>query len=116
MSNHILDQLYEVLQQRKNASGEDSYVASLYEKGTPKIAEKILEEAREFIDEALLIDKDPNDQQAQNNARNEAADLLFHIMVMLSHHDIPPNDVFDILESRAGTSGHDEKKSRNQRA
>ncbi len=114
MNNHILDQLYEVLQARKNASGDSSYVASLYEKGSPKIAEKILEEAQEFIDEALLLDKNPDNPQAQNNIRSEAADLLFHIMVMLSHHDIPPNDIFDILENRAGISGHDEKNSRNK--
>lgn len=113
MSAHILDQLYDILQQRKSAEGEKSYVASLYEKGSPKIAEKILEEAQEFIDEAYAIDKDKNDAKAQKDIRSEAADLLFHMMVMLSHHDVPPADVFDILKSRFGTSGHDEKAARN---
>jgi len=112
MSEHILNALYQVLQTRKGAGGEKSYVASLYEKGSPKIAEKVLEEAQEFIDEAYALDKDKNDAEAQKNIRSEAADLLFHLMVMLSHHDVPPADVFDVLESRFDTSGHDEKASR----
>ncbi len=111
-NKHILDRLYEVLQERKNATGAESYVASLYDGGSSKIAEKILEEAQEFIDEALLLDKSPNDEQVQNNIRNEAADLIFHLMVMLSHHNIDPSDVFDILEMRFGISGHDEKNNR----
>ncbi len=109
---HILDQLYDILQQRKNAEGEKSYVASLYEKGSPKIAEKILEEAQEFIDEAFHIHNDRDNEDVQQNLRSEAADLLFHIMVMLSHHDVPPSDVFDILQERFGISGHDEKTNR----
>ncbi len=109
---HILDKLYETLQSRKSASGDKSYVASLYEKGTPKIAEKILEEAREFIDEALLLDQDPTDRQTQKNIRAEAADLLIHTLVMLSHHNIPPEEIFAILQQRFGMSGHAEKAAR----
>lgn len=111
-NNHILDELYAVLQTRKNAGGEKSYVASLYEKGSIKIGEKILEEAQEIIDEALALDTAPHDAGLQKSIRAEAADLLFHLMVMLSHHDVPPADVFDILRARFGTSGHDEKAAR----
>ena len=114
MSEHILDQLYQILQSRKNAGGEKSYVASLYEGGSPKIAEKILEEAQEFIDEAYALDKNYNDEGAKKNIRSEGADLIFHIMVMLSHHDVPPDDIFGILKQRFGISGHDEKASRNK--
>lgn len=114
MSEHILDRLYEILQARKNAAGEKSYVASLYDGGSPKIAEKILEEAQEVIDEALLLDQNPDDVQVQKNIRSEAADLIFHLIVMLSHHNAPPSDIFDILEKRFGTSGHDEKAGRKQ--
>ena len=114
MSEHILNQIYKILQARKFATREKSYVASLYEKGSPKISEKILEEAREFIDEAYLLDKTPDDPQVQNNIRSEAADLIFHVMVMLAHHDISPNDIFDILENRFGISGHDEKRRRRK--
>ena len=111
---HIIDELYDILQQRKNESGERSYVASLYEKGSPKIAEKILEEAQEFIDEAFHIHNERGSDEVQKNIRNEAADLLFHMMVMLSHYDIPPSDIFDILKQRFGVSGHDEKASRTK--
>lgn len=114
MSEHILEQLYRVLQSRKDAVGEKSYVASLYEKGSSKIAEKILEEAQELIDEAYLLDQDASDKAVQKNIRSEAADLLFHMMVMLSHHDVPVSDVFDILAERFGISGHYEKASRSQ--
>ncbi len=114
MSKHTLDKLYDVLQQRKKALGDKSYVASLYEKGSPKIAEKILEEAQEFIDEAFDIHHDRSNTETKKNLRNEAADLIFHIMVMLSHHDAPPQDIFDILEQRFGVSGHDEKASRSK--
>ncbi len=113
-TQHILDQLYDTLQTRKNANGEKSYVASLYEKGSPKIAEKILEEAQEFIDEALALDRNADDPSLQKNIRSEAADLLFHVMVMLSHHDVPPSDVFEVLQARVGVSGHDEKAARTK--
>ncbi len=116
MSNHILDKLYDILQQRKNAGGEKSYVASLYEKGSPKIAEKILEEAQEVIDEALALDVAPDDAGLQKNIRGEAADLLFHLMVMMAHHDVPPSDVFDVLAERFGVSGHDEKAARTTKS
>lgn len=109
---HILDRLYAVLRERKAASGDKSYVASLYQKGTDKIAEKIFEEAEEFIIEARLLDENKNDQTLQKNIRSEAADLLFHMMIMLAHHDIPATDVFEILERRFGISGHDEKAAR----
>ncbi|MDH5722908.1 MAG: phosphoribosyl-ATP diphosphatase [Alphaproteobacteria bacterium] len=112
MRDHILEKLYDVLQERKNAEGETSYVASLYEGGSIKIAEKILEEAQEFIDEALLLDNAPNDGITQRNIRAEAADLLFHMLVMLAHHDVDPKDIFEVLEQRLGTSGHTEKASR----
>ncbi len=112
-NTHILDQLYDILQDRKNAQGEKSYVASLYEKGTPKIAEKILEEAQEFIDEATLLDQDNTSPETQKNIRAEGADLLFHTLVMLAHHDVPPAEIFKILEDRFGVSGHNEKAARS---
>lgn len=114
MDKHILEQLYDVLQQRKEEMGNKSYVASLYEKGTDKIADKILEEANEMIVEARLLDENKNDAILQENIRSETADLLFHMMVMLSHHDVPVSDVFDILVRRFGVSGHDEKASRKK--
>lgn len=114
MSTDILETLYETLLARKHADGGTSYVASLYEKGTDKIAEKILEEAEEFIVEARLLDENGEDPQIMKNIRSEAADLLFHMMVMLAHHDVPFTDVQAVLEQRFGISGHDEKASRGK--
>lgn len=115
MSQHILDKLYLLLQERKDAKPDDSYVASLYKAGTPRIAQKVLEEAQEFIEEAIALDHHPDDeftQEFEGNIRNEAADLFFHALVMMARHNVPPKDVFAILEDRFGTSGHDEKASR----
>jgi phosphoribosyl-ATP pyrophosphohydrolase len=112
MPDTILSRLYALLQTRKTAAGEASYVASLYEKGTDKIAEKILEEAAELIAEAKLLDDLPQDEGLQKNIRSEAADLLFHLLVLLAHHNVPLGDVMDVLARRFGTSGHAEKASR----
>ncbi len=113
--DHILNALYKVLLTRKNIDAKKSYVASLYKGKSPKIAEKILEEAQEVIDEAIALDKNPNDKSLQKNIREESADLLFHLMVMLAYHNIPPSEVFKVLENRFGTSGHTEKASRGKK-
>ena len=113
MKNHILDRLYDVLQQRKSQIGGTSYVSSLYEGGTDKIAGKILEEAQELIIEAKALDVSPHEKELQGKIRSEAADLLFHFMVLLAHHNVAPDDIFEILEKRFGTSGHTEKANRS---
>ena len=110
--NHILVKLYEVLQSRKAADAENSYVASLYKKGSQKISEKIREEAEETIVEGLRLEKSPADESIRQALRSESADLLFHLWVLLAHHNIEPYEVFEILEARFGTSGHEEKASR----
>ena len=107
MSEHILDQLYKILQDRKNADSADSYVASLYEKGIDKIAGKLGEETAETIVEAVRGDK--------GKVTEESADLLFHLMVLWAHLDVKPEDVFDVLEQRSGTSGHVEKAARGKK-
>ncbi len=112
MQGDVLQKLHEVLLARKSADGTKSYVASLYSKGTLHIAEKILEEAQELIDEALKLDQEPENSKTREAFRQESADLLFHWLVLLAHHDIAPKDVLAILESRMGVSGHDEKASR----
>ncbi len=104
MDKHIIDTLYETLKQRKTADAKESYVASLYAKGTEKIAEKVGEEAIETIIEAVKGDKEA--------LKSESADLLFHLMVLWADQDIVPDDVFKILQSRTGLSGHKEKANR----
>ena len=114
MTTHILDQLYAVLQERKKESANKSYVASLYNKGADKIAAKITEEAEETNVEGIALEQDPTNESIRKALTSESADLIFHLMVMLSHHNIPPSDVFKVLEERFGISGHDEKASRTK--
>ena len=108
----IIEKLYDVLQARKSADPESSYVASLYAKGAAKMAAKITEEAGEVIEEGVRLEKSPQDGVIREALTNEAADLIFHLWVMLAHYDITPDDVDAVLEKRFGTSGHDEKASR----
>lgn len=104
MDTHILDRLWTILQERRNADPAKSYVASLYASGTKHIARKVIEEAGEVVAEAL--DKQPD------KLKTESADLIFHLMVLWASQGIQPEDVFKILEERFGTGGLDEKKSR----
>ena len=101
----ILNELYAVLQSRKNEAVDQSYTASLYAGGAEKISRKITEEASEVLIDAIKGDTD--------NVINESADLLFHMMVLWAHMDIKPDDILGILKSRMGTSGHAEKASRS---
>ena len=109
---NILERLYAVLQARKDADPESSYVASLYKKGAAQMGDKITEEAEEAVTEALRLEKSPDDQAIRKALKHEAADLIFHLWVVLAHYDITPQDIGDILEERFGTSGHEEKASR----
>ena len=103
-AEQTLEKLYGILLARKTAAPESSYVASLYHKGTAKIAEKVGEEAVEAVIEAVRGDKEA--------LQNESADLLFHLMVLWADQGIAPKDVLDVLEGRMGVSGHEEKASR----
>jgi len=112
MDTHILEKLYAVLQARKNSDAGESYVASLYSRGSAKISEKIREEAEETIVEGLRLEKSCDDAAIRKALTHESADLIFHWMVLLAHHDINPQEVFGVLEERFGISGHDEFASR----
>ena len=108
MSDAILKQLAEVLEQRKQSSADESYVASLHQKGLNKILEKVGEESVETI----LAARDA--QQSGDNSKvvYETADLWFHSLVMLSHLDIEVDDILNELERRFGLSGLEEKANR----
>jgi phosphoribosyl-ATP pyrophosphohydrolase len=108
MSDAILKQLAEVLEQRKQSSADESYVASLHQKGLNKILEKVGEESVETI----LAARDA--QQSGDNGKvvYETADLWFHSLVMLSHLDIQVDDILNELERRFGLSGLEEKANR----
>lgn len=103
------ERVFDVIEQRKagigmtNADGK-SYVRRLLERGAPKINAKIEEEAGELC-EAIA-------EQSDERVASEAADLLFHLMVGLSHRGLALRDVAEVLAGRFGTSGIDEKASR----
>ena len=100
----ILDRLSELLEQRKSADPQSSYVAKLYAKGMDSILKKVGEEATETI----IAAKDGN----KEHLIYETADLWFHTLVMLAQAGLKPQDVLDELARREGISGIDEKASR----
>lgn len=105
----VIERLFVVLKDRRNADPSGSYVASLHHRGLNRILEKIGEEAIETVIAAkdAAISKDPTE------VIKETADLWFHTLVMLDHLDISPSSIFAELELRFGTSGIAEKQSRN---
>ena len=102
--NSTLANLAEVLEERKLASPDASYVASLYAAGVDQILKKVGEEATEL----LLAGKGDD----HNAIVHEAADLWFHTMVLLTHKGIRPEAVLQELEGRMGCSGLREKAAR----
>ena len=102
----VLSQLAEVLEQRKQADPESSYVAKLYAKGLDAILKKIGEEATETV----MAAKDGEKQKIIY----ETADLWFHSMVLLAHQGLSPDDVLQELDRRFGLSGIEEKASRKK--
>ena len=102
-----LARLEATIGQRLAASPDDSYVASLHARGLPVIARKLGEEAVEAITSAL--------SGAREELTGEAADVLFHLLVLLAEKGIPFADVLAELERREGTSGLAEKAARAER-
>jgi len=107
MSDAILKRLADVIDSRRGADPDTSYVARLFAKGEDTILKKIGEEATETV----LAAKDG----ARERIVAEAADLWFHCMVMLAYYGLRPEDVLTELERRAGTSGMEEKAARKAR-
>lgn len=103
--SEILTKLTDILETRKSAQEDESYVAKLHTQGLNKILEKVGEEATETI----LAAKDED----KSALIRETADLWFHTMVMLSHMNLSAADVLQELERRFGLSGLEEKASRN---
>ncbi|MFH1805753.1 MAG: phosphoribosyl-ATP diphosphatase [Pseudomonadota bacterium] len=104
---HILDQLYAVVNARKGDDPDQSYTARLFAKGTPKIAQKLGEEAVETVIAALA--------EGPENVASESADLLYHLMVLWADKGIDPADVWAILAQRQGISGLAEKAARTDK-
>ena len=106
----LLEQLADVLEARKQADPETSYVASLHAKGLNKILEKVGEECTE----TLLAAKDAEHSGETRELVCETADLWFHSMVMLSHLGTDADAVLAELERRFDSSGLTEKAQRHQ--
>jgi len=100
----ILKELAQVLEERKQADPESSYVAGLYASGLDTILKKIGEEATETV----MAAKDGD----RTRVIYETADLWFHTLVLLASMDIHPDEVLAELGRRFGVSGIEEKASR----
>jgi phosphoribosyl-ATP pyrophosphohydrolase len=103
----VFSKLAAVLEARKNADPNSSYVASLYDAGTDKILKKLGEEATETIIAGKGGDRD--------EIIYETADLWFHSLVLLAHNNINPQVILDELDRRFGLSGIEEKESRGEK-
>lgn len=109
----VLAHLSKVMQDRKQASSDESYVASLYQKGLNKILEKVGEESIEAIIAAKDFLANPESQSHQDELIYETADVWFHCIVMLGYFDLEPHLVLNELARRIGLSGLDEKAARS---
>ena len=101
---HILTRLEQVVASRRGADTSSSYIAKRLKQGTPKIAQKLGEEAVETVIAALQNDRE--------ELIKESADLLFHWLLLLNDGGVTVGEVMEELSRREGTSGLDEKARR----
>ncbi|GLQ05254.1 phosphoribosyl-ATP diphosphatase [Sneathiella chinensis] len=108
MSNspEVLEALFQTIRDRKGANPETSYTASLYAKGTKKIAQKVGEEGVELALAAVQGDRD--------EIVSESADLFYHMFVLWADAGVEPSEIYAKLAEREGLSGLTEKASRNK--
>lgn len=104
MSEFTLNQLESIVSERAKADPAQSWTAKLYTAGQERAAKKLGEEAVETVIAAVQGDR--------NDLTSEAADLLYHLMVVLKIADIPLQDVLDELQRRTAQSGLQEKANR----
>ncbi len=109
--NNVLAELAAVLETRKGADPDSSYVASLHAKGLNKILEKVGEECTE----TLIAAKDAQHSGNTEELVYETADLWFHTLVMLSNLGLGPDAVLAELARRFDLSGLEEKAARTQK-
>ena len=106
MSDSVLTELAATIRARRLATSEASYTKSLLDGGPARCAKKFGEEAVETVMAAVGKDEDA--------LKNEAADALFHLLVLLESRDVALQDVLAVLKARQGTSGHAEKAARSK--
>ncbi|MDF0490848.1 phosphoribosyl-ATP diphosphatase [Sphingomonas sp. H39-1-10] len=100
----VLDTLEATIRSRQGADPASSYVAKLFDKGRAKIAQKVGEEATEVVIAAV--------SESPQELTGEAADLVFHLLVLLADAGLSLEDVRAELRRREGVSGIDEKAGR----
>ncbi len=88
----VLEDLYEVIERRKDADKNVSYVAKIFSKGREKIAQKMGEEAVETVVAALA--------ESKTRLVEETADLMFHLLILLAERGVTLKQVYDELENR----------------
>jgi len=104
MSDDVLLRLAATIQERRNASAEKSHTRQLLDKGPARCAKKLGEEAVETVIAGVA--------ESDEALKAEAADLLYHLLVLLESRSVPLADVLAVLEARMGTSGVQEKAAR----
>lgn len=110
MNNNTLKEVADVLEARKSAEPDSSYVAKLYDKGLDAILKKVGEEATEVV----MAAKDAENGKNADKIIYEVADLWFHTLVLLAQQNLHPDDVLKELDRRFGTSGLVEKANRKK--
>jgi phosphoribosyl-ATP pyrophosphohydrolase len=101
-----LDELARTIDQRAGASAKTSYTASLLDRDAAHCARKFGEEAIEFTIAAAALD--------ESAVRAEAADVLYHLLVVLRARGVPFSSVMEELDKRSAQSGHEEKAARTK--
>lgn len=97
--------LYEVIQGRKENSGEGSYTAYLFEQGLDKILKKVGEESSEVIIAAKCLESD-NSAENKEDLNGEICDLIYHLLVLMAERDLDIEEVQAMLEKRRLKSGN----------
>ncbi len=100
----VLSELAEIIHARRAETAEKSYTRALLDGGPARCAKKLGEEAVETVIAAV--------HQDDAGLKAEAADLLYHLLVLLECRNVPLAEVLGVLGARLGISGHDEKASR----
>ncbi len=103
----VLERLSATIRARRSAAADTSYTRQLLDAGVPKCAKKLGEEAVELVIASLSEDDEA--------LKGEAADLVYHLLVLLEARGVAIEDVLATLEKRMGLSGLDEKASRSRK-
>lgn len=101
----VLTDLFATIEARRGADPASSYTASLLNAGPEKCAKKFGEEAVEAALAGAL--------QNKQNLTDEAADVLYHLLVLIASNGVSPEEVAKTLAARTGQSGHEEKAGRS---